>query len=934
MSNRDSNPYNIDAIGNFMSLRFPQSESMEILDSLMNSFDFRLSNAELEKTVHSKYPIFREFERSFPSLTFALATGIGKTRLMAAFIVYLYRNFDIKNYFIVAPNLTIYNKLIKDFSDPAYKKYVFKGIGIFNQKPPFVITGDTYKDIIAGQQSLGESITINVFNIGKINAEVRSGKEPQVKRMSEILGDSYFDYLSKLPDLVVLMDESHHYRADRGMTVINELNPLIGLELTATPQVETSKGAVKFKNVVYEYSLAKAITDGFVKEPAAATRKSFDASKFNAHEIDEIKLFDGIRIHRNTKTELEAYANNENVRLVKPFVLVVCKDTEHAREIKEYITSDDFYNGYYKDKTIELHSNQKGNEKDENVQKLLSLENEENNIEIVIHVNMLKEGWDVTNLYTIIPLRTAASLTLREQTIGRGLRLPYGTRTGNGAVDTLTIVAHDKFDEIIKAANDEASIIKQQNIIILDEDKDSGKEKEVFRPNTMFGEFIAQKEKKIKYARSEEKIKELETDIETARAVGLAIDEILTKPVNISIPMPGAESKNTEDGQNELNQTPILNVEKFKTIITANDLQKPEIVKLIKEKAKLNLEKDGQLALDLNNIDKKIELAIAPLIEQKVRHTIEIPDISLVQVNQQERIYSDFDLDTDWGFSYKTPTNEIMIENLKSAEVTTLKNEIPVVLPDTPENIIISEMLDLEEGLKYKKYKDLFYKLASQAVAYLSKDRSQKETESTLFINKKEIAKNILCQLEKHETLTPPEFKIKLLRASMPILLQDYTKFKEDEIVKYTENIPAYEIKKKVVGEYKKACHTAYKFDSVPEHVLSIVLERSKNVEKWMRPAKAQFKIHAMGSQGYEPDFVVETTENIYIVEVKAYNRIDDKDVDRKAKAARAYCENINTLYAGTEKKKWKYMMLIDREIARNGDFKQYEKENDFYALK
>ncbi len=72
------------------------------------------------------------------------------------------------------------------------------------------------------------------------------------------------------------MDESHHYRAERGMEVINELNPIIGLELTATPKIERSGGASKFKNVVYEYSLAKAIRDGFVKEPAVATRRDFD----------------------------------------------------------------------------------------------------------------------------------------------------------------------------------------------------------------------------------------------------------------------------------------------------------------------------------------------------------------------------------------------------------------------------------------------------------------------------------------------------------------------------------------------------------------------------------------------------------------------------------------------------------------------------------
>jgi type III restriction enzyme len=78
---------------------------------------------------------------------------------------------------------------------------------------------------------------------------------------------------------------------------------------------------------------------------------------------------------------------------------------------------------------------------------------------VVIHVNKLKEGWDVRNLYTIVPLRASASDILTEQTLGRGLRLPYGVRTGVEAVDTLTVIAHDRFDEVIKAARDPNSII-------------------------------------------------------------------------------------------------------------------------------------------------------------------------------------------------------------------------------------------------------------------------------------------------------------------------------------------------------------------------------------------------------------------------------------------------------------------------------------------
>src|SRR5687768_18080187 len=94
------------------------------------------------------------------------------------------------------------------------------------------------------------------------------------------------------------------------------------------------------------------------------------------------------------------------------------------------------------------------------VQRLLAVESPDEPTEIVIHVNMLKEGWDVTNLYTIVPLRSANSKTLIEQSIGRGLRLPFGQRTGVAAIDRLTIIAHDKFKAIIDEASNPNSIIR------------------------------------------------------------------------------------------------------------------------------------------------------------------------------------------------------------------------------------------------------------------------------------------------------------------------------------------------------------------------------------------------------------------------------------------------------------------------------------------
>jgi type III restriction enzyme len=98
------------------------------------------------------------------------------------------------------------------------------------------------------------------------------------------------------------------------------------------------------------------------------------------------------------------------------------------------------------------------------------LEHTDEPTEIVIHVNMLKEGWDVTNLYTIVPLRAANARTLIEQSIGRGLRLPYGRRTGVTAVDRLNIVAHDRFQEIVNEANRPDSTIHLKAVVLDNDD--------------------------------------------------------------------------------------------------------------------------------------------------------------------------------------------------------------------------------------------------------------------------------------------------------------------------------------------------------------------------------------------------------------------------------------------------------------------------------
>ena len=871
------------SIKNRLSLRAPQTESLEILADLVGKLTLQKDvdlQTELDK-VKDAYPTCTDFERDFPSVCFALATGVGKTRLMGAFIAYLYLHKGIKNFFVLSPNLTIYNKLIDDLSLPTSSKYVFQGIGEFATKRPRIITGDNYQD--ASQRIMFDSeVHINVFNISKINAETRGGNIPRIKRLSEYLGESYFNYLSNLNDLVLLMDESHHYRADRGMEVINELKPILGLELTATPKVERGQTAINFKNVVYEYSLAKAIPDGFVKEPAVATRKDFDPSHYTDEELDRIKLEDGIRIHEDTKVALDIYARDNKVQQIKPFVLVVAKDTSHAGKLKELIISKAFFEGNYADNVMEIHSAQRGAEKEENIAQLISLESPDNKIEIVIHVNMLKEGWDVTNLYTIVPLRTAASMTLREQTIGRGLRLPYGKRTGNDKADKLTIVAHDKFQEIIDEANKPGSIIKKENIIEIDPD-----------------EFIQKKEVITSLSNIEEKYKEararIEDIVEPEEKRKAFINLELRKTIIDTLPELNKDAKNV------------------------NELTRSEIKEIAVEKIKRKIYSDPQQSLFAAEAIKEVEAVYESVVGDFVANIIEIPRIIIQQSDDVLSGFKDFDLDTV-TLNYQPVSEEILIKKLREQENSTDtiigKGRI---IPDSLENIIVNELINFPE-IDYDSQSDLLFKLAGQAVekfrTYLAEDNVTNVTQ----YHKKEIGNYIYSQMMDHFYYETPGFVKTTVRPFTKIEEHNFSKYTEDNIYHYAETItPTNSIPSKVFSGFKKACHNLYKFDSKTEKDFAWILENDKSVLKWLRPAEKQFHIYwNHNSQRYHPDFAVETDNTIYMVETKKEGDIDSSAVQQKARAADQYCTHATEFTTRNSGKPWKYILIPHNAVMGN----------------
>ncbi len=872
-----------------LSLREPLKEALDIVAQIADTFELKKDadiTTELAK-VKELYPTCTDFERDFPSICFSIATGIGKTRLMGACVAYLHLHKGIKNFFILAPNLTIYDKLIDDFGNPANPKYVFNGISEFVHNQPVIITGDNYSD--KGNLFKESEVRINIFNIAKFNSENKVTKSggvalpPRIKRLSEYLGQSYWEYLSNLTDLVILMDEAHRYHADASKNAINELKPVLGLELTATPIDEKGKS---FKNVVYEYSLAQALTDGkYIKNPAIATRKNFDPKGKSPEEIEIIKLEDAISLHEDTKNELEIYARTFNVKLVKPFILIVCRDITHAKDVFNYINSNEFYKGAYKNKALQIDSSTRSEEDIE--KQFLSLEQSDNEIEIVIHVNMLKEGWDVTNLYTIVPLRAANASVLVEQTIGRGLRLPFkGERTGVEKVDKLTVVAHDNFSKVIEEAQNPNSVLNKLSYIEIPEEDFNKKGDVVTSANKT--EIAIQKE--------EEKIAKIQNEPQKQKA------------------------QNYVDAKKLLIQTLNDPAVAYNTA-GLKDFNKEDIKSLVINKAIQKLETGQQTIFKQEIIDDMSKVYDATLVEVK-NNIIEIPRMDLV-LQDTRSWYEDFDLDTSTGFNFKVLDEQIIRQNLKDNNTDTIGVIQGAFIRSTPAQQLISELLNIPE-IDYDDNAELLNKLVSQALQALQSHLDENESIVTLVKQyRRFIAMKIYEQMKTHFKISTPEYSKPKVLPFVEIKNWHFTTQHGYGYKDYRESItPVSAVPKYVFKGFEKACHFEYKFDSNTEKVFSQILESDKKVIKWLRPAKNQFRIYwDNNTKEYNPDFVVETDDCFYIVEPKADNEINTVEVQAKKAAAIQYCKYATEFTTSNGGNPWKYLLIPHTDITITTSF-------------
>ena len=894
----------VDKIKWAMSLRNPQYEALKYFDAISSKIEYRTSSKiDAEKIASENcqepHTIAVDKEFDFPSFCFDMTTGIGKSRLMGACIYYLYKTKGYKHFFILAPGNTIYDKMRRE-SVPGHPKYMFKGLEAEMGRPK-VYDGENYLSypVKYVQQELvvekTSEIQIFIFNISKIFT--RGDLEFKFHKFNENLGGSFAEVLRSFDDLVICMDEAHRYYAPASKVAINYLNPVLGLEFTATPKNTN-------KNIIYHYGLEEG-AGKFLKIPVVMGRTN--TAGYSDDDIEEMKLKDGIKLHERRKSIVYKYCIENNLEQVKPIVLVACKDTTHAKKIKEKIDSDSFFGGRYVGKVIEIDSSTSGAETEENIRKLLTIEKNINPIEIVLHVYKLKEGWDVNNLFTIIPLNAAKSDILALQTIGRGLRLPFGEITGIEELDTLDIVAHDHYREIIDDIRNNP-VFKNRNL----DEEDIPKTKTVKVEPVVENRQISLFDEALRVSNIKS-YQDLNNE-QSVESVFAAYQKTFVKKNNI---------KKSEDNSGQMSIFDSLDNENKSVEMGNNTSSKSETSQIsnVSDRAEKSLilqwddnvrQVDLQKSSGGKNVLPYAKQEFIKKVEELKRVAISVPKIGISYSSTitfkpfvVKRNIIDFDVAVSRIERYDTINGKLLqvldadaliVDNPENMLAVSLLESIPEFSSDDAEFIIdvVKKYLVLIGGTDEEK-KKIVRRYATVMVEDLKKQIYASKEENTEFVFNVQQALIVFGTFVKN--------------------------MKENGRLNFKKEVPDKKnIKQYLFEGFKKSYYAENAFDSDDERRLSVVLEEDSEVIRYIKPPLNQLGLFYKAAKQYNPDFLVETANKKYMIEVKAINQTDNEEVQEKARAAIKWCECASQVDA--DGKTWEYRLVPGDKIAIGNTFK------------
>jgi superfamily II DNA or RNA helicase len=414
-------------VKNTMRLRRPQREAFERFHDIFKTLPKKLSSCthrEVTKLFREVFPGWH-YEGPCPEITLYLATGVGKTRLIGALMAYLYLAQESEHFLIVTPRSEIIRKFLRECR-PSDPKYIFFDRNLVEE--PEVIDAETATYFEPGQQRLYSGPVIWI-----LTPQALAVPGSKLKRKTDHTLLSPVEYLKSLPDLAIFFDESHHLgqrEAEDSSVWRREIRALEAKFMFGTTG---SVGDGETHNILYSYDTKKCLNEHlYTKMVRVIAEKKDGAMSDDDH--DRMVLRYGLKRLGIKQAALDDHAKTEGLtRVLKAVMLVFCKTQDHAEEVVAFLRDTP----ELRDSVLLVHS-RLGPSK--YLEDLLSLEQEGNDKRVVVNVSILTEGWDVSNVYVIVPLRAMASSILVTQVMGRGLRLPFGEQVGSVEVDTLDVL--------------------------------------------------------------------------------------------------------------------------------------------------------------------------------------------------------------------------------------------------------------------------------------------------------------------------------------------------------------------------------------------------------------------------------------------------------------------------------------------------------------
>lgn len=424
-----------------------QREAIETLIFAWEIERVRTRKALLERYAQNlqgvRLPPYDEFAR----YCIKMATGSGKTKIMALAVVWQFMNAArepdeisrdyARTFLITAPNVIVYERLKTDF----------EGGRIFRVDQMIPKPLEIFWDFDCVLRGAGERAhyegMLFLTNIQQFYERRRANGDDEPEEISDVLGLKPPSQKLEITDfserighreghLLVINDEAHHTHEEDNewnqiIRRLHEKTPLTAqLDLSATPRFQ--KGAI-FPWTIFDYPLKQAIVDNIVKRPMKGVAKIHEPKSTIASVRYKPYIIAGVERWKEYRDKLKPLKK-------KPVLFIMLNETNEAEDVGAWLKAK-YPKEFGDEKTLIIHTNKTGEitkaDLDKARRAAREVDLDTNPINAIVSVLMLREGWDVQNVTVVVGLRpyTAKANILPEQTIGRGLRLMFrGSTTG------------------------------------------------------------------------------------------------------------------------------------------------------------------------------------------------------------------------------------------------------------------------------------------------------------------------------------------------------------------------------------------------------------------------------------------------------------------------------------------------------------------------